>query len=85
MKMKIHTRGFNGSAIRQKGEESSAMLGAILEIDGHLIEEVTRVRVLHAADDFTTVMVRFIPGEVETIAHSAETWAQIIEELRTSA
>lgn len=76
MKLTIHTKGIVGSAVRREDEESRAMINCVIEIDGHMIEDVTRVRVLHSADEFSTVLVRLIPGEVETIAHTAESWAE---------
>lgn len=81
MNMKIHTKGIKGSGMIKEGENPSVMFSAILEIDGVLIDEVTRVRVLHGADEITTVMVRMFPGTLDTIAHTDTSWKELIERL----
>ncbi len=79
MRLKIHTRGWVGSRQKTEGEESAAMVNAVIEIDGHVISEVSRVRVLAGADEIVTVMVRLIPGELDVIAHTEETWKELFD------
>lgn len=79
MNLKIHTRGWVGSRQKTEGEESQAMLGVVIEIDGHVIEEVTSARVLARHGDIVTVMVRLIPGELDVIAHTEETWKELFD------
>lgn len=82
MRMTIHTKGIKGSGMIEEGEEANVMFAAqVLEIDGHLIDQITRIRVLHAPDEISTVLVRFVPGSLETIAHTKESWKELMERL----
>ena len=78
MDLKIHTLGIKGSAPKMEGESSEGNIHVMIEIDGHLIEMVDRVSLVTKADEFQIAHVRLLPGEVETIVHTAESWAELL-------
>ena len=74
MRLKIHTKGIRGSRTRKDNELAGALLHSVIEIDGQLIEEVTRVAVISSGDSFTKVIVHLVPGEIEYVSHTEESW-----------
>jgi hypothetical protein len=78
MKIAIHTKGILGSRVINEGEEADAMFSSVLEVDGHVLDKVTSIDV-KSGEDFTTVKVVFIPGEIDYINHSGETWAELMD------
>lgn len=74
MKIVVHTQGIVGSRPKREGEQAGGMFRCVLEIDGMLIDRVTRVRVDHRSDEFTYVVAVLIPGEVEEVVHTQESW-----------
>ena len=81
MNLKIHSKGITGSAITMPGEKPAASFGCVIEIDGKIVEEVSSVRVLHRGNEFATVMVRLLPGELEELVHDADGWADLMQRL----
>lgn len=81
MRMKIHTKGWRGSDMAKKGEEPGAMFGAFLEIDGELYDMVNDIEV-NFGEAFASVTCTFIPGQLEIVTHTQETWPKLEKELR---
>ena len=86
MRVKIHTKGIRGSSIVEEGDEPSVMFGAVLEIDGKILEQADRVEVLFE-DGFAIVTARMIPASIEIVSHTQESWPGVedaIDEARTA-
>lgn len=79
MHIKIHTKGITGSSTTKKGEIPGAQFAGFLEIDGEIYDRVTDIQV-EFGDTFATVKATFIPGGVEVVNHTEETWAKICQE-----
>jgi hypothetical protein len=79
MNIKIHTQGWRGSSPTKKGEKSAAMFGGLLEIDGEIYIRVNDIN-LHCGDEFSSLTVTFIPGSVEVVNHTEETWSKTLHE-----
>jgi hypothetical protein len=81
MRIKVHVEGIKGSARADEGQEPSALFNGVLEVDGHLIEEVTRIEAVFVGGDFTTVKPHLIPGSFEVVAHTKESWPELLKAL----
>ena len=79
MNIKIHTKGIKGSAMVKKGEQAGAMFSGLLEIDGEIYERVNDI-VLKFGDEFATVTVTLVPGNVDVVNHTEETWPKLLQE-----
>lgn len=80
MKVKIHTQGWVGSRSKDAGEEADASIHAVLEIDGMVIVNVTRIATICSNDGFTKVVATLIPGELETVVHDAASWKALVQD-----
>jgi hypothetical protein len=80
MNIKIHTKGITGSSITKKGESPGASFGAFLEIDGEIYEMVSDIKVDYNSESFATLTVTFIPGSIEVINHTEETWPKVVSD-----
>lgn len=78
MIIRIHTKGIAGSEMIEEGQEAGALFGGVLEVDGHVLDRVTKIDV-SSGEDFTTVRVVFIPGDVDYWVHSEATWNELME------
>jgi hypothetical protein len=78
MQIRVHTKGITGSSVIKDAEEAGAMFAGVFEVDGHVLEMVTSINV-SSGEDFTTVKVTFIPGDIEYITHSEESWEALME------
>lgn len=76
MRMKIHSRGIRGSSMIKEGEEPGVMFGCLLEIDGELYDKVNDIEA-NFGDTFATVTVTFIPGTMEVITHTEDSWNKL--------
>lgn len=81
MRVKVHVEGLKGSGVIEKGEEPSALLNGVLEVDGVLIEEVGTIEVIFAGGDFVTVKPHLMPGAFEVVTHDRESWPRLIQEI----
>ncbi len=79
MQLKVHTKGIVGSREIKKGEEAAALFAGLLELDGEIYDRVNEITV-NFGEDFATVNVTFIPGDVEIVTHTAESWSKICKE-----
>lgn len=84
MQLKIHTKGIKGSGPIKKGEEAGALFSGLLELDGQIYEMVNNIQVSFG-EEFASVTVTFIPGDIEVVAHTEESWAQICTQASTQA
>jgi hypothetical protein len=80
MQIKIHSKGIVGSSARQEGEEAAALFAGILEIDGELYAEVADMRIDFNSEEFASVTVTFIPGDIQVVNHTEDSWSKIIQE-----
>jgi hypothetical protein len=80
VKVKIHTQGWIADRSKEEGEEAQASLYVLLELDGKLISEVTRVATVHSNEGFTKLVVTLIPGELETVVHDRDSWAALCQD-----
>jgi hypothetical protein len=78
VRVKIHVRGLKGDGPVKEGEEPSALYNGLLEVDGHLIEEVTTIEVLFGGGDIATVKPHLIPGSFEVVTHTDESWPELL-------
>lgn len=81
MDVKIHTQGIRGSGIAEEGEHPSALFGAILELDGEIVENVFKIE-LSFEEGFAEVKVIFRPSTVEVVHHSKGSWPGVQESYR---
>lgn len=80
MRIKIHTKGIKGSGMVEKGEEPSALFGAVLEVDGILIEEAFKVEVTFE-EGFVKVTPHLYPGSFEVVPHTKESWPELLDQM----
>lgn len=81
MRVKVHVQGIKGSGMIEKGDEASVMFNGILEVDGHLIDEVTEVEASFKGGEFATIKPHLIPGTFEVITHDKESWPELLRNL----
>ncbi len=80
LRIKVHTKGITGSSITPRGGEPAALFGAVLEVDGHLIEEAFKVEVTFE-EGFCVVTPRFYPGSFTVVSHDEDSWPELLMEL----
>jgi hypothetical protein len=80
MDVKVHVQGIKGSSVAEPGEKPSALFGAILEVDGHIIEMIHRVEVVFE-EGFMDVRAHLIPGTFEVIPHDKDSWPALLRAL----
>lgn len=80
MHLKIHTQGIRGSGTIKEGEDAGALFNSVLELDGQIYDRATAIDVKFEGDSFATVTVTFIPGDIEVVTHTSESWKKICEE-----
>lgn len=73
--VKIHVKGIAGSQMVEKNGIPSAMFGAVLEVDGHIIETAFKVEVTFE-EGFVKVTPHFYPGTFTVVSHDKESWAE---------
>lgn len=78
MRVRVHTKGIKGSGMIEEGEHADVMFASVLEIDGHVIDRTQKIEVT-SGEDFTYVKVILIPGELDYISHTAETWKELLD------
>lgn len=78
MNVHIHSKGITGSRTITKDEDASALFGCVLEVDGHVIDNMTGLEV-KAGNEFTTVHVVLVPGHIEYVVHSEDTWKELLD------
>jgi hypothetical protein len=86
MHIKIHTKGIKGSGMVEEGDVPSAMFGAILEVDGHMLEQAYKIDVTFE-EGFATVTAEMHPSTIEIVSHTKDSWPGIeaaIEESHTA-
>lgn len=84
MHLKIHTKGIKGSGTIKKGEEAGALFAGLVELDGQIYDMVTEIRV-GFGEEFATVTVTFVPGDIDVVTHTEESWAKICNQAMTQA
>lgn len=80
MRIKVHTKGIKGSGMVKEGEEPAVLFGAVLEVDGILIEEAFKVQVTFD-EGFVTVTPHLYPGTFEVVSHTDETWPELLKKI----
>jgi len=73
--VKIHVKGIAGSSMVEKGEAPSAMFGAVLEVDGNIIDAAFKVEVTFE-EGFVQVTPHFYPGTFTVVSHDKESWGE---------
>jgi hypothetical protein len=73
--VKIHVKGIAGSSLVEKGDVPSALFGAVLEVDGHIIETAFKVEVSFE-EGFVQVTPHFYPGTFTVVSHDKESWVE---------
>lgn len=74
MRVKIHVKGIKGDGAISPGEEPTALFHGVLEVDGHLLEEVGEIEVSFSGDGFVQVTPHLIPGFFEVVVHDKDAW-----------
>lgn len=82
MHLKVHTKGITGSRTINEGEEAGALFAGLLELDGQIYDLVTDINV-DFSESFAKVTVTFIPGDIEVVTHTEESWKTICREADT--
>jgi len=82
LKIKVHTKGITGSSITKAGEEPGVLFGAVLEVDGHLIEEAFKVEVTFE-EGICVVTPRLYPGSFEVVSHTDESWPELLARIQS--
>lgn len=80
MDVKVHVQGIKGSGLVEPGEKAGAMFGAILEVDGQVIEMIHRVEVVFE-EGFVDVRAHLIPGSFEVVTHDKDSWPAMLRAL----
>ena len=80
MKIKVHVKGIKGSGLIKDGEDASVMFGAVLEVNGQLIEEISSVEVKFE-ESFTKVMPVLMPGSFEVVTHTETSWPELLQQV----
>lgn len=73
--VKIHVKGIAGSSLVEKDGVPAAMFGAVLEVDGHIIETAFKVEVTFE-EGFVQVTPHFYPGTFTVVSHDKESWPE---------
>lgn len=73
--VKIHVKGIAGSSLVEKGDVPAALFGAVLEVDGHIIETAFKVEVTFE-EGFVQVTPHFYPGTIRIVSHDKESWQE---------
>lgn len=81
MDVKVHVQGIKGSGLVEEGEKPSALFGAILEVDGQIIEMIHRVEVVFE-EGFMDVRAHLIPGTFEVVTHDKDSWPAMLRALQ---
>ena len=81
MRVKVHVQGIKGSGLIKRGEEPAALFRGVLEVDGHLIEEVSEIEVVFSGDNFASVRPHLTPGAFEVVTHTDESWPELLNSL----
>lgn len=81
MRVKVHVEGIKGSGGIKEGEEPAALFYGLLEVNGVMIEEVTKIEVVFSGSDFAVVKPHLVPGSFEVVTHTKESWAELIQQL----
>ena len=76
MKITVHVRGIRGSDFIEVGETAEVMFGAILEVNGRVIDRVEKIETKFN-EGFATLTATFIPGEIEVLNHTRESWEEL--------
>jgi hypothetical protein len=71
--VKIHVKGIEGSSLVEKDGVPAALFGAVLEVDGHIIETAFKIEVTFE-EGFVTVTPHFYPGTFTVVSHDKESW-----------
>lgn len=80
MDVKVHVQGIKGSSLVEEGENPSALFGAILEIDGQVVEMVHKVEVVFS-EGFVDIRAHLIPGTFEVVTHTKDSWPAMLRAL----
>jgi hypothetical protein len=73
MNIRIHTKGIKGSGMVEEGETPGVMFGAVLEIDGVMLEQSDRVDI-RFEEGVALVTARMMPSSIEIVSHTKESW-----------
>jgi hypothetical protein len=81
MDVKVHVLGFRGDAAVQEGEEPTALLHGVLEIDGHLLSDVGKIEVIFRGGEFAVVKPHVLASAFEVVRHTRESWDELSERI----
>lgn len=81
MRIKVHVEGIKSTSAAKEGEEPSALLHGVLEVDGHLIEEVGEIEALFRGGELVSVRPRLFPGSFEVVSHTDESWPRLLQRI----
>ena len=81
MRVRVHVEGLLGSRAYREGEEPSALFNGVLEVDGHMIDEVGKIEAVFGGGQFTTVIPHLLPGMFEVVTHTGESWKSLVDDL----
>lgn len=82
MRVKVHVQGFKGSGMIEKGDEATVMFNGILEVDGHLMDEVSEIEASFKGGEIAKVKPHLFPGSFEVVTHDKESWPELINNLQ---
>jgi hypothetical protein len=73
----IHTLGWTNDHASREGEEPSALLHSIVEINGQIVPGAVRAKIEAEGGDFATVTIVVAPSRVRVVACSEDEWAAL--------
>lgn len=82
MRVKVHVQGLKGSGMIEKDEEASIMFNGVLEVDGHLMDEVSEIEASFKGGEIAKVKPHLFPGSFEVVTHDKESWPELIQQLQ---
>lgn len=81
MRVVLHVQGIAADHVAHEGEETTALMHGLLEVDGYLLDEAGKVEVTFEGGSFLTVKPLLLPGSFEVISHTEESWPELVKRI----
>lgn len=76
MRAALHTQGWSGSEPTEPGEEPTALLHGVLQLDGHFVENA-KVKFETDGNGFAMLTAELLVVGFDVIVHDTESWKQM--------
>lgn len=75
----IYSQGWDGDRAVESGEEPSALLNCVVEINGGIIPGARAVTLKAEGGDFTTASIEVIPSSLVQVSCGPEEWRAVCD------